>query len=166
MKNQNKMVLFYGMDPVDGQVKNGSYDRIGNIYEDDFHISCFQEFCKSHFLDIKAFQNLSYRSSIDIVSYFLSKVMGHVVFVNTTKDIENYGYSGMVFMPSQLTEEQTTLLKSFVEELTSFQILINYDMELNDGIIETKSKQTTSTIDTKQFVNDFIDTHYKEGKKK
>lgn len=105
MKNQNKIVLFYGMDPVDGQVKNGVCDRIGGSNQEEIHILCFQEFCKSHFLDIKAFQNLSIRSSIDIVSYFLSQVMGHAVFLNSTKDIKKYGYSGIFVMPPELTEE-------------------------------------------------------------
>lgn len=164
--NQDKIVLFYGMDPVDGQIKNGTYDRIGNIKEEDFHILCFREFCKSHFLDIKAFRNLSYRSSIDIVSYFLSQVMGHVVFLNTTKDIEKYGYTGMFVMPVELTEEQEKLVMLFTEELTSFQIVINYDMVLNDGIIQAKTKQATSEIDTKKFIQDFIDVQYSKEKKK
>lgn len=133
---------------------------------EDFHIICFREFCKSHFLDIKAFQNLSYRSSIDVVSYFLSQVMGHVVFLNTTKDIEKYGYSGMFVMPPELTDAQEKLVISFTEELASFQIVINYDMVLNDGIIDTKIKQVTSEFDVKKFMEDFIEAQYKNGKKK
>ena len=166
MKNQDKIVLFYGMDPVDGQIKNGTCDRIGSTEKEDFHIFCFREFCKSHFLDIKAFQNLSYRSSIDVVSYFLSQVMGHVVFLNTTKDIEKYGYSGMFFMPPELTEEQAKLVTSFTEELTSFQIVVNYDMALNAGIIEAKTKQATSDVNIKKFIQNFIDIQYRKGKKK
>lgn len=50
--------------------------------------------------------------------------------------------------------------------MDSFQIVINYDMTLNNGIIDTKIKQATNEINIKKFMEDFIDKHYHKREKK
>lgn len=162
MKNKNKIVLFYGMDPLDGKIRNGQIDRIGNIDEGVPHISCFKEFCNNNFLDIPAFQRLTSRSSINAVGYILSTIMKHVVFLNTTIDVERYGYNGIFFMPPEITEEQILAIKTFASEIKDFNIKISYDLVLDAGFLDSEIKSTTDEVDAEML----LDHYFNETSKK
>jgi len=129
-------------------------ERLGKWDCEDLHILCFADYCKTHFKDIPAFQNLSFRSDINIVIYYLTK-LGIAVFVNTTRDVETYGYTGFFSCPNFLTDEQIESIHSFLPELNGFKIKLNYDLSY-DGIVSGKTLDATDQVDTTEVFERYL----------
>lgn len=101
-KNENKLVLFFGENPIDQVCHNGEYVRLGKWASDDLHVLCFSNYWKHHFQEIPAFGNLTYRNYINDIAVHFAR-LGHAMFVNTTKDVNTYGYTGFFTLPNYLT---------------------------------------------------------------
>lgn len=142
-KNENKLVLFFGENPIDQVCHNGEYVRLGKWTSDDLHVLCFSDYWKKHFQEIPAFGNLTYRNYINDIAVHFAR-LGHAMFVNTTKDVKAYGYTGFFTLPNYLTEEQIQMIQSLFPELEGFRIVINYDFTVEDGYINCKTIENSN----------------------
>ncbi len=85
--------------------------------------------------------------------------MGHIIFFNTTskdeKEFKKYGRTGQFMMPDVITEEQELALNKFCQEIKDYDILIDYDITLEDGILNSKSIQGTGDQNPEAIIQSY-----------
>lgn len=79
--------------------------------------------------------------------------------MNTTHDVATYGYTGFFSCPNSLTSEQMESIRSFLPELDSFKIKLNYDLSY-DEIMSGKTLDTTDQVDVTEVFDHYLEeTH-------
>jgi hypothetical protein len=58
-------------------------------------------------------------------------------------------------MPDVITEEQELALNNFCQEIKDYDILIDYDITLEDGILNSKSIQGTGDQDPEAIIQSY-----------
>lgn len=85
--------------------------------------------------------------------------MGHIIFFNTTskdeKEFKKYGRTGQFMMPDVITEKQELALNKFCQEIKDYDILIDYDITLEDGILNSKSIQGTGDQNPEAIIQSY-----------
>lgn len=149
MIDSYKLAIIYGKEDNIKNIKDGQIEMRGNAYDFDvIHIKCLLDFAKERYPEVEIFKRLNYKHTPEIASYFLT-LLDNIVFLNTTKDIEKYGKTGIFMMPKTFSEMQIDTLISFTENLKDYSISICYDLELVDGILESKELHS---LDKKQAI--------------
>ena len=166
MIDNYKVAFIYGEDDERRDIKNGKIEMIGNIHdENEIHIICLLEHAKERYPDIEIFKRLNNRHTPDIAGYFFT-LLGHIVFFNTTKNIEKYGKTGMFMMPKSLSDNQRKTLIEFVENLEEYHISICYDLDLVDGILEAKELYPLEKEKPLKLLGTYLQRENKEIKTK
>ena len=139
-----KIALIHGDQFVEKGLMDGSVELIGEIEQDSLHIASLLNYAKSTFSQLPIFSQLTIRHQPEVIAYFLTR-LGLTVFFNMTRYDENnlrkYGKIGMLIFPDELTPKQEMALKEFAQNISDFSISINYDLVINDGILNSKTIQ-------------------------
>lgn len=105
-----KLAFIYGKDDENRNIKEGNIERLGDAHdEEQLHINCLLEYAKHRYSDIGIFKKLNSNHMPETAGYFFT-LFGHIVFFNTTKNVEKYGKSGIFLMPQELTDIQKIIL--------------------------------------------------------
>lgn len=91
-------------------------------------------------------------------AFFLTEYGNNVVFLNISSD--KVGKAGLLYLPSDLSDEQINSVNKLSRILKGFNIEINMDLKLDDGIVE--SVQSNLHCDGKM---DIIYTAKKKSKR-
>ena len=92
----------------------------------------------------------------EVISYFLVKLYGDVVFLNTTKDITKYGHMGILMLPDELSEEQRVNLEQFLDDIAEFNICLTTNLYLEDGILQAQELYSVSSETPKDLVGRYF----------
>lgn len=162
-----KISLIYGQDDVNHNMKDGKIDCFGNMKDmDEMHIINYIDVIKKHFSDVKLLGKITWHHSPEVPAFFFSKLFNICSFMNTTKDIKRHGKTGVFVMPDELTERQIQSLLLLTKNIEDFKIQICYNLELNEGIIESKIISNNG-IDKKtpyELMSHYIENIHVKGK--
>ena len=140
----------------------------GNTSDDYFHNVYLLNYVKEYYPDVPIFQQLNPRHPKEIIAYFLVK-MGHIVFFNTTKydekNLQKYGKLGLLLLPDSLTENQKKSLMQFSKNISDFQILINYELKIEDGLLSSKTFQAAEAMMPEEMIQSYWSQKEKSEKK-
>lgn len=132
-------------------IKNdGNIDITGEDVE-ELHSICLLEYAKKTY-DVKIFEQLNFRHRPEVISYFLVKLFDNVVFLNTTRDIEKYGYMGILMMPDNLNSAQKASLDQFLDKINQFNICLMTNLCLDEGILQAQETYPMSGESPKEIV--------------
>lgn len=133
-----KLAFIYGVDDYERNIYDGKIEKIGDSSdEESFHATCLLDHAKDKYPDKQVFKQMSFRHKPETIGYFYT-LFGHILFLNTTKNVQKYGKSGLFMLPSNITDKQKESLFSFCEEIVDFSVHILYDFTIEDGILEGK----------------------------
>ena len=94
--------------------------------------------------------------------------MGNIVFFNTTatteKEFKKYGKTGQFMMPDTITEEQNEALNRFCKQIEDYDILINYDITLENGLLDSKTLQGTGGINPEVMIMNYNNQQTQKNK--
>ena len=94
--------------------------------------------------------------------------MGNIVFFNTTatteKEFKKYGKTGQFMMPDTITEEQNEALNRFCKQIEDYDILINYDITLENGLLDSKTLQGTGDINPEVMIMNYNNQQTQKNK--
>ena len=132
---------------------NGKCDMVGTDVE-ELHSQCLLDYANNNY-DAKIFKKLNFRHRAEVISYFLTQ-LGDIVFLNTTKDVEKYGYIGVLMLPRNITNVQRDSLDQFLEKISMFNICLVTDLYLDGGILQANelypiSDETPSSLVQRYF---------------
>ena len=100
------------------------------------------DFISNYFSDDPILSKLNIRHQPTIVSYFLLE-KGFIVFLNSTdyneKYLKKYGKNGVLLLPESITSKQLVSLKKLINDLSDYDILVNTDLKIVDGFLESKT---------------------------
>lgn len=131
-----KIAVIYGKDDQEKNIKDGMIEAFGDIHDQDLlHIDCILEHARKKYPEVAVFKQLTDRHSPEAVAYFYTQ-LGNAVFFNSTKEPEKYGYSGVLMLPDDLTDNQIQSLQNLSKKISKYIISISYDFKVEDGIIE------------------------------
>ena len=148
--NDDKVVFIFGSNKEEAGIHDGDIMKIGNVKEEDyFHSSLLLNFAHQYYPNISVFNKLSSSHRPEAISFFFTHFFNHAVFLNTTRYNENgslrkYGKQGVLLLPQQLTDNQKDTLTQFLEEISDFNIVILYNLTLEQGFFDAEEIATAS----------------------
>lgn len=69
--------------------------------------------------------------------YFLTEEYGNVVFLNISNS--KIGKQGLLYLPSDISEKQIEAINTVCKQLKGFDIEVNNNMRIEDGLVESES---------------------------
>lgn len=133
-----KLALIYGKNDEVRQIHDGQIKRVGNLLEADLlHATCLLDHAKEIYPNVTVFKQLNNRHRPETIGYFFA-LLGNILFLNTTKNVEKYGKRGILMMPNHWTKLQQEALKQFCDVIEDFSITILYDLKIVDGMLDGK----------------------------
>lgn len=137
-----KIAFIHGDNYIEKGLLDGQIEFCGKYDKDSLHVINLLDYAKEKFSEETIFEKLTSRHQPEVISYFLAK-MGIIVFLNMTKydeeHLRKYKKSGMFLMPDELTEKQKESLISFCSRISDFNIIINYDLTIDMGLLDSKT---------------------------
>lgn len=153
-----KIAIIYGNNDLNKDKKNGEIELYGSVEDDYMHTKYLLDYVNSHYPEVAIFKQLTIRHQRELIAYFLVK-MGNIVFFNTTptdeKEFQKYGYTGQFMMPDTITDEQNTALNDFCSQINKYDILISYDITLEDGFLDSKTIQATGNTNPEDLIKNY-----------
>ena len=164
----NYKIAFIHSDKFEHKnLNDGQIVYHGKMIEDSFHVINLLEYARNNFSDVSVFNQLTIRHQPEIISYFLSK-LGIIVFLNMTKyddkNLKKYGRSGMFMMPDELTDKQVESLKQFAETIPNFSVFINYDFNLDTGLLDAKSLHGFDKETPRELIDIYLERYKNKAK--
>lgn len=151
-----KIAFIYGITDEQRKTEEGKLEFYGENIENSFHSAYLVEFIQEKYSDFKVFQNLNHRHQPEMIAYLLSRVCHHIVFLNTTKDVEKYGKTGTFIMPEDNSDKQWETLFLFCDSIPDYRISINYDITLVDGLLDSKSLSSTENSTPRSLMESYF----------
>ena len=165
--DEYKLAFIYGDTDQKRKIVEGQIERVGDIHDEDvLHIRCLLDYARERYSDVEIFQRLNLRHKPETVAYFFTLLFHHAVFLNTTKDITNYGKTGMLMLPDKLTDIQRESLCSLMREIDDFSIGIFYDLRIEEGILEGKEIYSADCESPLKVFEHYLDKTQKSVKQK
>ena len=140
--DDHKGFILFGKDDENDKYHDGESIMFGNSKSDDLHIASLLDIAKTYFPEDPILSKLNIRHQPEVAAFFMVE-MGNVVFLNTTKyngnNISIYGKSGMLMLPSTISNKQIESLKELTQSLIDYDLIIKTDFNLNNGMLESKT---------------------------
>lgn len=130
-----KIAFIYGKADLNRNIKEGQIEKYGDLDDDSYHIIYLLEYIKEKQFNDNIFSKLNPSHLPEVVSYLISR-MGHIVFLNTTKNESKYGKSGMFIIPSDISQITEDSLFIFADIIKDFSVRILYDLNLSSGFLD------------------------------
>ena len=163
-----KIAFINGNNFEDRNIIDGKIDYYGEIDSDTLHVMSLLEYAKNNFSDIPVFNQLNIRHQPEVVAYFLTKI-GVAVFFNMTRydasHLKKYGKLGMLMLPDELTDKQKEALYQFAENISDFSISVHYDLNIDTGILSSKTIQGMNNETPKEIIDVYMNTMKNHSKK-
>ena len=141
MIDKYKIVFIHGDQFKEKGLEDGKIEFCGAYEEDNLHSFNLLTYAKEKFSEMPIFNQLNVRHQPEVIAYFLTK-LGIMVFLNSTKydeiSLKKYGRSGIFLMPDSPTEKQQNTLLELTNTMSSFDTSINYNLLMEDGILNSK----------------------------
>lgn len=154
-----KVAFIYGEDLEDKGLLDGSIEQYGDMKKDSLHVAYLLDYAKEHFGEMPIFNRLTIKHQPELVAYFLNQ-LGIIVFFNMTKYDENYikkhGKDAMLMLPDNLTDKQKDTLRKLAEDISDFNLLINYDITLDTGILDSKTIQGSDNETPSELIEIYL----------
>lgn len=161
-----KFAIIYGKDDSERDIQAGKIEKYGNIELGDLnHIDYLLEYIDNKFSDVDMFKALNNRHTPEIAAFLISR-LGHVVFLNATKNAKRYGKTGIFIMPDEITEKQKETIYSFYEEIKDFSVTIIYNLKITDGFLDGVNLAPVNKEDSKKLLDSFFIKITEEQKEK
>lgn len=151
-----KIAFIYGITDEDRKTSDGQLEFWGDNNAENLHSTCLLEFIEEKYSDLKIFKKLNYKHKPETISYFISKVCHHVVFLNTTKDEKRYGKTGVFILPENLSDNQEETILSFCDFIFDYKINLCYDFIINDGLLESKQLSSNDNKTPKFVMESYL----------
>ena len=137
--DDKKLAFIFGSNRESAGIYDGDIRILGNINDDDVHVTCLLDFANSNYPDVPIFKKLNSRHLPESVAYFYVKLFNHAVFFNTTKYnsdglISKHGKQGLFLLPNKLSDLQKQSISSFLDEISDYSVTIFYNVKIEDGI--------------------------------
>lgn len=134
-----KITILYGNNDSVKNIKKGTFENIGNMKTDTDipHIQLFLDYINNLYKDVKMFDILNERHSPETAAFLISR-LGNIVFLNITKEHKKYGKLGIFIMPDHIDYIMQEQLLKLSETIKDFSISIYYDLEVKDGLLDSK----------------------------
>ncbi len=116
-------------DDMDGKV-----DFVGLVSEWDFHIDCLVDYAVRKYPDVPIFQKMD-NCEPNVPIFFLT-LRNNVVYINISGG--RVGKYGMLFLPDEISAKQKEVLYEFARKISNAHVDIVYDMDFDDGFVESK----------------------------
>lgn len=157
--NHYKITFIHGNQFENKGLSDGLIENYGIYDEDSLHIVNLTEYANKRFPEYSIFKQLTVRHQPEVAAYFLTQ-LGIVVFLNMTKydekNLQAYGKMGTFLFPDELTEKQVESLKEFAKTISDYDVSINYDLFIDNGILDSKMIQSTNRESPLELVNIYL----------
>lgn len=153
-----KIAIFHGDNPVDTNhgYQNGEIEKFGERTENSYHIFEFTERIQEKYNDIPLLSSVKKTYPAHIPAAFFT-LLGDPVFYNTTPNDKNYGKMGQFYFPKSINESQRKAMLEFANEVSTYQILIFYDIEIINGEVNWQTKINIENEHNAIFLQRFLD---------
>lgn len=142
--------------------QNQTIDYLGDIASNNTHSEELLEYARKEYQNMPIFTKLNYRHTPETISYFFT-LLGDIVFLNTTKDIERHGYTGLFILPEETSEEQREQALIFAEHLQPYRVRILHHLTLDHGFLQGEEIQQTLNNSPKDLLLHYFETiHFKK----
>ena len=129
-----KLAFIHGKSEMKKNMVVGNIEYIGDSV-DDLHSSCLLEYARACYEDITIFKQLSIRHKPEVIGYLFVYMFNDIIFFNTTKNPEKYGYSGMFLLPDNILDEQKKSLFDLASSIDNYEVGIFSSLKLEDGML-------------------------------
>lgn len=146
--DQHKLVIIH---------QNQAIDYLGDITSNNTHSEELLEYAQKQYKNIPIFNKLNYRHTPETISYFYT-LLGDVIFLNTTKDIERHGYTGLFILPEEISLEQQKQTLAFAEHLQPYRVRILHHLTLENGFLQGEEIQQTIDHSPKDLLLHYFET--------
>ncbi len=136
---ESKISIIYSDDDLDRDIKIGDIASYGKIDSEDMHILSLMEFIKDKYSDIDVLSKVNMNYQPEVVAYLLTKMFGHIIFLNITSNLKKYGLNAIILLPENVNESAFNKLKDLVNSLDNFSLTVYYNLFLDDGILNASS---------------------------
>lgn len=143
--------------------QNATIDYVGSNTTDDTHSVHLLEYAKNNYPEVSIFKKLNYRHTPETISYFYT-LLGDVIFLNTTKDIERHGYTGLFIFPQKITEEQKRILYTFSKSIEKYTTRILYNLSLENGILTGNETQQALDVTPYEVLEHYFNNNKTKSK--
>ena len=150
---QSKISVIYGDDDLDRNIKMGDIASYGKIDSEDMHILSLMEFIKDKYSDIDILSKVNINYQPETASYLLTKMFGHIIFLNITSNLKKYGLNAIILLPEDVNESVFNKLKDLVNSLDNFSLIVYYNFFLDDGILNASSLMINDSSDVDRIKN-------------
>ncbi len=159
--DDKKIAFIFGSSKENSEVYEGNIEEIGDIRDGYFHSTYLLNFSKEKYPETTVFRKLSNRHSPEAISFFYTKLFNHIVFLNTTKYLEDgrmskHGKTGVFLLPESITEKQKDGLYSFLDEISDYHITIAYDIRIENGIVLDNEVSSVSSEEPRELFDKFF----------
>ncbi len=163
MIDEYKIVIISGDDAKRGR-NDGNLEYYGKIDDGAGHAFYLVQYIKENYSDLKLLNSLkTTRHPITISS--LLAMHGNILFLNVTDykecNLRKYGKIGMLFMPDNVSDKMRESLDNFCKEINEFDVEMNYNLRLIDGMIDADTFRTMGIITPSEMVNRYFDGNIK-----
>ena len=162
-----RIAIIYSDNQLNKEKKNGEIELYGDTSLDYMHTRYLLDYVNENYPEVPIFKQLTIRHQRELIAYFLVK-MGNIVFFNTTatteKEFKKYGKTGQFMMPDTITEEQNEALNRFCKQIEDYDILINYDITLENGLLDSKTLQGTGGINPEAMIMNYNNQQTRKNK--
>ena len=129
-----KVIIINGLD-VEYNLKDGFVNYLGDISEID-HSDVMISYGISVYGDDSIYGIMSEGNYLPIYpAFFLTYYGDNVVFLNTSNI--RYGKQGLLYLPDDLSDAQIKSLEFLFTKLVGFEIEVNNDLILEDGLVDS-----------------------------
>lgn len=150
-----KLAFIYGNEDEKLNIKKAKIEQYGENDDDSLHILYLLDFIKEKGFPQPIFKNITSRHQPEVVA-FLITTLGHIVFINTTKNVEKYGKSGLFLLPKTIDEDVEDSLYLFADSIKDYSVIISYDMDIKDGILNGKEMQSVGNDTPRKLIEEYF----------
>ena len=160
--DDKKIAFIFGSSNEDSKIYEGNIDKIGDMFDGYFHSTYLLNYANEKYPEVSVFKKLSNRHTPEAISFFYTKFLNHIVFLNTTKYLENgriskHGKTGVFLLPDNITEKQKEALDIFLDEISDYHITIAYDIRIENGIVLDNEVSSLSSESPRELFDKFFD---------
>ena len=132
---KDRKVVIINSDDRENNLTDGYLNLLGDVNEDISHSELMIQYGLKKYGTDSIFGILNDGYYLPVYpAFFLTESLGNVVFLNISNN--KMGKQGLLYLPSNLSELQMDALNSLSKELKGFNIEVNNNLILDDGIVD------------------------------
>lgn len=149
-----KFAIIFGNDNEKNNTSDGEVIHYGDNLNGELHIKSFLRFIEEYYNEDTMLSKINIYHQYSIPAYLLTK-MGNIVIANSTdlaeEELKKYGRSSIIFLPDTITPKQYESLIEIFDELKEYDIMIDSNIRIENGFLNSDSDLTTGKIGKEKF---------------